>query len=140
MMKASMGPKIDETKGMGTILLIEDEEMVVEVCCALLERLGYYAIVAETGNAAIDIIQAYDGSIDLALLDIVLPDMEARDIYPRIMAARPYLKVLVCSGYAINGPAQDLLDAGAEGFLQKPYSLASLSEKLDEILIGRKTA
>jgi DNA-binding NarL/FixJ family response regulator len=61
-------------------------------------------------------------------LDIKLPDMEGRKVYPLIMEARPDMKVLVCSGYSIHGPAQDILDAGAEGFIQKPFHIAELAE------------
>ena len=74
--------------------------------------------------------------LTLALLDIKLPDMEGGRIYPLIMEARPDLKVIVCSGYSIHGPAQDILDAGAEGFIQKPFSIVTLAEKLKEVLEG----
>ncbi|MEE8399503.1 MAG: response regulator [Desulfobacterales bacterium] len=135
-----MGPGMDEAPDNGTILLIEDEEVVQEVCCVLLQRLGYHTIVARTGSDAVDLARSHDGDIDLVLLDIVLPDMAAKDIYTQILAARPYLKVLICSGGAIDGPAQEILDKGAEGFLQKPFTLSTLSARLDEILIGRKIA
>jgi CheY-like chemotaxis protein len=72
--------------------------------------------------------------IDLAILDIQLPDMHGRDIYPRLMQFRPGLKVIVCSGYSIDGPAQEILNAGAETFLQKPFTLASLSKILHQML------
>jgi len=60
--------------------------------------------------------------------------MEGGKVYSRIMEARPNLKVIVCSGYAIDGPVQEILDAGAHGFIQKPLSLTTLSEKLNEVL------
>jgi len=127
-------PKTEPIKGTGTILLIEDKEMVMEVSRALLERIGYRVLEAKTGQEAIDIAKTFDGDIDLAILDIVLPDMGGKEIYPLIMAARPTLKVIVCSGYSIDGPAQEILDAGAQEFLQKPFNLAKLSEKLKEVL------
>ncbi len=58
-------------------------------------------------------------------------------VYPLIMEARPDLKVIVCSGYSIHGPAQDILDAGAEGFIQKPFLIAPFAEKLKEVLEGK---
>jgi CheY-like chemotaxis protein len=100
----------------------------------MLERLGYRILEANTGKKAIEIAKSFDGVIDLAILDIVLPDMHGMKIYPLLMEARPNLKVLVCSGYSIDGPAKEILDAGAQGFLQKPFSLAALSEKLKEVL------
>ncbi len=127
-------PKIEPAKGAGTILVIEDEEMIMDVTRALLERLDYRVLGAKTGNEAINIVKTFDGDIDLVILDIVLPDMNGKSIYPRIMEARPNLKVLVCSGYSIDGPAQEILNAGAQDFIQKPFSMAKLSEKLKEVL------
>ena len=120
--------------GIGTILLIEDEEMVIEVTQAMLETLGYRVMVAKTGEEAVRITETFDGRIDLALLDIKLPDMEGGKLYPLIMEARPHLKVIVCSGYNIDGPAQEIIDAGARGFLHKPFSVITLSEKVKEVL------
>ena len=120
----------------GTILMIEDEDVVIEVTQAMLEMLGYRVMVTKTGKDAIHIAETFDGQIDLALLDIKLPDMEGGKVYPLIMEARPNLKVIVFSGYSIDGPARKILDAGAQDFIQKPFSLAILSEKLEEVLGG----
>lgn len=125
-------PKV--TSGTGTILVIEDEDDVVDIIRTTLERLGYRILVAETGNEAVEIARSFDGEIDLAILDIVLPDMLGNRVYPLIMEARPNLKVIVCSGYAIDGPGQEVLDAGAQGFIQKPFLLETLSEKVKETL------
>jgi len=127
-------PKSVLPKGTGTILVIEDEEMVMDVNRAMLERLGYRVLGAKTGKEAIKIAETFDGDIDLAVLDIVLPDMNGKEIYPFIMGARPNLKVLVCSGYSIDGPAQEIIDAGAEDFLQKPFTVLTLSEKLMKVM------
>ena len=128
--------KIAPHKGSGTILLIEDDEMVMDVSRALLERLGYIVLDARTGAEAIRISGTFDGIIDLAILDILLPDMNGQEVYPFLMEARPNLKVIVCSGYSLEGPAQEILDAGAQGFVRKPFSLATLSEKLQEAMGG----
>jgi PAS domain S-box-containing protein len=125
-------------KGTGTILVIEDEEPVMKISRAILERLGYRVLEAGTGQEAIDVVKTFDGHIDLALLDILLPDMSGNDIYPRIMEARPDLKVIVFSGYSIDGPAREILNAGAENFIQKPFTIATLSEKLKETLGSRQ--
>lgn len=129
--------KIEPVKGTGTILVIEDEDVVSKVTQAMLERLGYRVMVAKTGKDAIHITETFNGDIDLALLDIKLPDMEGGKVYPLIMEARPNLKVIVFSGYAIDGPARKILDAGAQDFIQKPFSLATLSEKVKEALEGK---
>jgi nitrogen-specific signal transduction histidine kinase/ActR/RegA family two-component response regulator len=120
----------------GTILVIEDEEMIMDLARSMLERLGYRVLEADTGKEAVEIAQSFEGEIDLALLDIKLPDMSGNQVYPLIMEQRPGLKVVVCSGYSIDGPAQEILDAGAEGFMQKPFSLPSMSEKVRSVLAG----
>ena len=129
-------PKAEWIKGTGTILVIDDEEPVMKISRAMLERLGYRVLEARTGQEAIDIVETFDSHIDLALLDILLPDMSGSDIYPLIMEARPDLKVIVFSGYSIDGPAHEILNAGAEDFIQKPFTIAALSEKLKETLEG----
>ena len=134
--KKAKAPDVKIITGTGTILVIEDEEMVMDVLRALLERLGYRILAAKTGKGAIDIAKTFDGQIDLALLDIKLPDMSGDKVYPLIMKERPDLKVMVCSGYAIDGPARAILDAGAQEFIQKPFSLETLSKKLKNALEG----
>ena len=121
-------------KGTGTILVIEDEEPVMKVSRIILEKMGYSVLEARTGQEAVDVVKTFDGHIDLALLDILMPDMNGNDIYPLIMEARPDLKVIVFSGYSIDGPAREILNAGAEDFIQKPFKMADLSEKLKKIL------
>jgi len=135
--KAATQPDVELGTGEGTILMIEDEDVVIEVTQAILERLGYRVMVAKTGKDAIHITETFDGQIDLALLDIKLPDMQGGKVYPIIMKARPDLKVIVFSGYSIEGPAREILDAGAQDFIQKPFSIATLSEKLKEVLKGK---
>lgn len=122
------------TAGTGTILLVEDDELVMDATKGMLEMLGYRVLGARTGAQALEVARDPKGDMDLVLLDIQLPDMHGRDIYPRLMEARPGLKVIVCSGYSIEGPAQEILNAGAEDFLQKPFSLASLSKILRQTL------
>ncbi|KKK82593.1 hypothetical protein LCGC14_2801830, partial [marine sediment metagenome] len=123
--------------GTGTILVIEDEETVMNVIRSVLARLGYRMLEAKTGKEAIEISKTFDGDIDLALLDIKLPDIWGDKVYSQIMEARPNLKVIVCSGYSIDGPAQTILDDGAQGFIQKPFTVATLSEKLKRVLEGK---
>ena len=130
-------PEAVVPKGTGTILVIEDEEMVMDVTTLLLEKLGYRVLGAKTGKEAISITKTFEGHIDLAILDIILPDMGGKAIYPIIMKARPNLKVIVYSGYSIEGPAQEILDAGAEAFIQKPFRIKEISEKLEKVLEGK---
>ena len=127
-------PDGEPLKGIGTSLLIEDEVAVIAALRKLLERLGYHVIEAQTGKEAIALDRAFDGDIDLAILDVFLPDMNGDKIYPLIKEFRRDLKVLVFSGYSLDGPAQEILDAGAHGFLQKPVSIEVLTQKLTGLL------
>ncbi|MFH1242575.1 MAG: PAS domain S-box protein [Pseudomonadota bacterium] len=127
------GAGIELSGGQRNVLVIEDEEDVMTITREALERFGYRVLEAKTGSEAVEIARTFDGNIDLALLDIKLPDMSGGKVYPLIMEARPKLRVIVCSGYAIDGPAQEILDAGAEGFIQKPFLVSTLAEKLKEV-------
>ena len=135
---AKSTPRAEPIKGRGTILVIEDEESVMKVTREILEKLGYRVLEAKTGQEAIDVVKTFDGDIDLAMLDILLPGMSGETIYPLLIKARPNLKVLVFSGYSIDGPAQKILNAGAEDFIQKPFAVVDLSKKLKKILDGEQ--
>lgn len=121
-------------KGAGTVLIAEDEEVVMDVVVTMIKKLGFHSLSAKTGLEAIDIAKTFEGEIDVALLDIKLPDMEGSNVYPLLIKVRPNLKVIVNSGYSIDGPAQKILDAGAEDFIQKPFTVSELSEKLKKVL------
>jgi PAS domain S-box-containing protein len=131
--KEAEKPDVERVKGGGTILVIEDEALVLDVTRGMLEKLGYRVLEAKTGKDAIAIVKTSDCDIDLALLDTKMPDMEGSKIYLNIKETRPHLKVIICSGYSVDGPAREILVAGAQGFIQKPYSLSTLSEKLKEV-------
>jgi len=130
-------PAIDLPTGEGTVLVIEDEEPLLKMNRQILERFGYRVLEARNGKEAVELAKTFDGQIDLALLDIKLPDMSGNQIYPLIMEARPNLKVVVCSGYSIDGPAREILGAGAQAFIQKPFLISTLAEKLKEVLGGK---
>lgn len=126
--------KKETGNGSRTVLVIEDEEIVMNVIRALLERLGYCVLEAKTGTEALNLSRAFHGLIDLALLDIGLPDMGGNEVLPLLKKMRPDLKVVIASGYAVDGPAREMLNSGAQGFLQKPFSLSTLSAEIDRVL------
>jgi signal transduction histidine kinase/ActR/RegA family two-component response regulator len=117
----------------GTALIVEDEHLVMEVNRAIVEKLGYRVLEAKTGKEALAIAEKYEGEIDFTLLDVILPDMDGGLIYPTLKKARPDMKVVVCSGFALDGPASEMLEAGAESFIQKPFTMAVLSAVLNKI-------
>ncbi|MGD9364281.1 MAG: PAS domain S-box protein [Desulfobacteraceae bacterium] len=133
--KEQVAEKIEPyiAKQRGTALIVEDEHLVMEVNRAIVEKLGYRVLEAKSGKVAIDIAEQYEGNIEFALLDVILPDMDGSMIYPEIMEKRPDLKVVVCSGFALDGPARQILESGAQSFIQKPFTVAALSAVLKKI-------
>ena len=107
---------------------------MVDISKEILSRLGYQTVVAKTGQEAVDIFNADKHNFDLVLLDMKLPDSDGKTIYSAIKDARPDIKVILFSGFSINGPVQEILDLGADGFVQKPFSASTLSAKLREVL------
>ena len=134
--KETKKPKAELARGTGTILIVEDEEQVMDVTRTILKRLGYHVLTARTGMEGVNVGRSYDGDIDLAIIDIYLPDMRGDVIYKLLMKARNNLKVIICSAYAFDDPAQKILNAGAQAFIQKPFRLATLSEKVKNVLEG----
>lgn len=130
----SVRPSIDVPLKGKTVLVIEDEEKVLLTIQSLIEKLGHKVIGAKSGRLAIDIAETYKGEIDLALLDIKLPDMEGGALYPLIQQARPEMKVIVCSGYSLGRRVREILEAGAHGFIQKPFTLKAVETKFQEVL------
>lgn len=122
--------------GFGTILLIEDDKALMEVSRAGIEMMGHEVLMASTGKEAVALAGNSKQKIDLALLDFKLPDMEAKRVFLELKAHRPSIKVIVCSGYSIDGPVREVMEAGADGFLQKPFKFSVLSKRIDEIING----
>ena len=129
--------KAEINRGDATILVIEDEEALLNMIRSMLEMKGCRVLGAKTGEEALDMAQAFSGDIDLAFFDMNLPDMDGAKLYPMIKEVRPNLKVIVCTGYSLNGPAREILNAGAQGFIQKPFSLNTLTTKVKEVLEGQ---
>jgi signal transduction histidine kinase len=126
--------KVRVDQGTETILLVEDEDVVVDISKEILSRLGYQTLVAKTGQEAVDISNSAEQNFDLVLLDMKLPDSDGKNIFLEIKKVRPDVKVILFSGFSIDGPAQEILDSGADGFVQKPFSVSTLSAKLREVL------
>ena len=120
--------------GNETVLLVDDEEIIVEITRELLKRLGYEIFVAESGREAVTVYAARKEEIDVVILDMIMPDMGGGEVYDRIKEINPGAKVLLSSGYSINGAASNIVKRGCNGFIQKPFKIKELSRKLREIL------
>ena len=122
--------------GNGTILVVEDETAVRKLACNILENHGYEVIEASSGPDAVRLAESHGGPIDLLLTDVVMPQMNGRELYRRIASLRPDVKVLYMSGYTDDVIAHHgVLDAQIE-FLQKPFTVDGLVRKISEMLTG----
>ncbi len=124
-------------KGTGTILLIDDEKMILDVGLELLEELGYTVLSVMSGQEAIDVFQKDQDNIDLVIMDMIMPGMGGGETFDRLKEINPEVKVLLSSGYSINGQATKIIRRGCDGFIQKPFNMNQLAEKIQKILTGR---
>ena len=121
-------------RGSGTLLIVDDEDLVLSVGVNMLEKLGYTVLAAKNGTQAVEIFKANKDKIKLIILDIIMPDMGGGEVYDNIKAINPDVKVLLSSGYSVDGQAIDLLERGCDGFMQKPFTMEELSGKITQIL------
>ena len=127
-------PSGDILRGSETVLLVDDEDMIIEIAGELFKELGYKVLIARGGKEAIEIYEKNKEQIDIVILDMIMPDMSGSVTYDRMKEIDPDIKVLLASGYSINGQATEILNRGCNGFIQKPFKVKKLSQKLREIL------
>ena len=130
----SVEKKIGINGGTGTILLVEDEEVVLDVGCKMLQKMGYSVLAAKSGQEAIELYKEKQDTINMVILDMVLPEMGGGEVYDAIKEINPDVRVLLASGYSIDSQAKQILSRGCNGFIQKPFNLRELSAKIKEIL------
>ena len=121
-------------KGSETVLLIDDEDIIIDIGEQILERLGYRALMARSGKEAIEIYQANKNEINIVILDMIMPDMGGGETYDRLKKINPEIRVLLSSGYSIDGQASEIMNRGCNGFIQKPFNVEQLSRKIRDIL------
>jgi DNA-binding NtrC family response regulator len=122
------------TKGKGTILLVDDEQMILDVGQAMLNRLGYQVITAKGGEEAVARVQSSAELFDLVILDMIMPSIDGGKVFDHIQKVRPELAVLLSSGYTIDGQAAALMERGCKGFIQKPFTINELSRQIEKVL------
>lgn len=129
-------PDLSTEHGNETILLVEDETAILEITTMMLERLGYTVVAAATPGEAIRLAQEHRGRIDLLMTDVVMPEMNGRELAENLLSRCPNLKGLFMSGYTANVIAHHgVLDEGVH-FIQKPFSMKDLGRKLREVMEG----
>ena len=123
---------IDPMKG--TVLLVDDEEVVIDVGVQMLQKFGFHVLSAGNGGEAIEIFKRKRDEILLVILDLIMPDMGGGEVFDRLKKIAPDVNVLLSSGYSLDGKAKDILNRGCSGFIQKPFNMHQLMEKILEIL------
>ena len=121
-------------RGSETILLVDDEKMVLEVGRDMLAALGYRVFAAGSGQEAVAVFMEKKEEIDLVILDMIMPGISGGETFDRLREVDPGIAVLLCSGYSVDNRVQEILDRGCRGFLQKPFSLGILSKRVREAL------
>ena len=120
--------------GDGTILIVDDEEMIIEVGEALLKKLGYRVLTADSGEEGIEVYRKNKDVIALVILDMVMPGMNGADTYCRLKKINPGIRILLSSGYSLEGAAKEILQESTDGFIQKPFDVKKLSDKIQQFL------
>jgi|TARA_B100000315_G_scaffold77886_2_gene71217 PAS domain S-box-containing protein len=138
---ATREEQITETKpvdtistGTGTILFVDDEEPIAALGKGMLNRLGFDAYIATSGSEAIATYEEHKAEIDLVILDMIMPGMNGGEVYNYLKEINPEVKVILSSGYSLNEQAREIMTRGCNAFLQKPFSLQELPDKIAEVL------
>ena len=115
----------------GTVLVIDDEEPVRQVAAEILKHLGYSVLTAPSGNEGIETVK--NGACpDVVLLDLIMPGLNGSQTLVKLRELEPDLPVLISTGYADRAAADELTSEGANGFVNKPYHIETLSKELEK--------
>lgn len=128
------GENEEVVKGSGIVMVIDDEEVLRRMTSMMLPSLGYEVKDFEDGVKAVEYFRENYMNIDLVIVDLIMPKMDGKDVFKALMQIDPNVKVLISSGFSLDGDAQEMINNGAKGFIQKPYKKIALAKKISEIL------
>jgi CheY-like chemotaxis protein len=100
----------------------------------MLEELGYTVFPASSGRQAIELYNENKAGFDLVALDMIMPEMNGKETYDELKKINPKVKVLLVSGYSLNKQIEELMGLGCKGYIQKPFDIVQLSQKIREVL------
>jgi two-component system cell cycle sensor histidine kinase/response regulator CckA len=126
----------DVRRGSGTILFVDDEPGVLAVSKEILESLGYTVYGMASGQEAIAFYEEKREDISLIILDMIMPGLSGGETFDRIRELNPTARIILSSGYSLNDQAQQIMDKGCHGFIQKPFDIPGISRKIREVLEG----
>jgi len=133
-------PDCEVAGGSETVLLVDDEDMIIDVGTRILRKLGYRVMVARDGLQAVEMYRIDKDKIDCVILDMIMPEVNGGKTYDLLKQVDADIKVLLASGYSIDGQAAEILKRGCNGFIQKPFSMGELSQKIRQVLDGGQAA
>jgi two-component system cell cycle sensor histidine kinase/response regulator CckA len=122
-------------RGSGTILVVDDEDVIRKIAKNVLERAGYTVLLAESGQAAIDLLKTAGQQVSLVLLDMTMPGLNGHETFLQLKRVRPKVKVLLSSGYNELEATRRFSGQGLAGFIQKPYTAGTLSKTVTSVLL-----
>jgi two-component system cell cycle sensor histidine kinase/response regulator CckA len=122
------------TKKLETILLVDDEEVIIEVTRDILEITGYQVLTASTGREAVDRYRMDKDHIDVVILDMMMPGIGGGEVLEELKILNPSIKVILSSGYGLNSEAKKIMSRGVQSFLQKPFRIDQLLKKITDVL------
>lgn len=117
-----------------TILLVDDDRIIIDVARDMLEILGYRVIATQQGREAVDIYTRQKDKIDLVIQDMVMPGMNGADVFQALKKINPEVRVILASGYVMNKQIAAVMEQGCRAFMPKPFRLEDLSVKVREVL------
>ncbi len=120
--------------GSETILLVDDEDMIRDLCSRILTKYGYSVITASNGREAFEVYQQRGGEISLVILDLIMPQMGGKQCLETLLRFDPSVKVVIASGYSAKGTAEETLASAARGFVNKPYDIRQVLEVVRSVL------
>ena len=127
-------PVTEEWRAAGTILVVDDEELVLEVSREILQSRGFAVMTAPSGEEAIEIYRRHSGGVAAVVLDMTMPEMDGEEVFQQLRQLDPEARIIMMSGYSRKKVPQRIIELGLGGFLHKPFRPQDLIDKLRELL------
>ena len=121
-------------RGRETLLLVEDEPLILRMAKRVLGELGYTVLTASDGPEALEVLARHAGDVQLLITDVVMPKMSGKELAARVTALRPDMRVLYSSGYAADAIGEDGVLGDGINFLAKPYVPSRLADAVRDVL------
>lgn len=126
--------RFESFSGSGGILIVDDEDLVLSVAAEMIRKMGYKVFMAISGREALEIFKRNKNQIELVILDMIMPDISGSQTFDELMALDPSVRVILSTGYSLEGHAAKIMERGCRGVLQKPFTFQTLSIKIKEVL------